>query len=442
LHRAVCDLGFEIARVYLSPTLCATNGALDPVRMRDFKDHLALLAKCGIKKYAVTAWSPPAHMKLPDRVRWGKLEGRRQYLNPAFADAYAEFYFAALKDVCAAGFPPPVSVSIQNEPGTAQSYDGCVYTDTPEQRATYRQVIKSLRRRLDTAGFQQVPIIVPETESLVDITKFLGQPATNGFAEMQRDAEFGRAVGGFAWHTYSTAGNTRELLAAMSSYPGRDRWMTEYSTFFGIRPEHRASSGQNELDWTLNFARRMGGDIVDQGCHYWFFWRGWHSSGAADDQHLLYGEAKKVKAYFLFQKLWQTVRGGWRVMQITSRDLDLRADNRALIEKGSGDQWSAPVDLLAFTSPDNTRTCLMLVNAHTESRTISGIAGLRGARAEFFLTTKQLDMAAQPAPVLQAGKLSGPLELPPWSLALVTTQPDGQAALPAAGRTVVEREKL
>ena len=62
---------------------------------------------------------------------------------------------------------------------------------------------------------------------------------------------------------------------------------------------------------------------------------------------------------------------------------------------------------------DDTRTCLMLVNAHAESRTISGIAGLRGQKAELFLTPQELDMAAHPALASEAGTLSDPLRLPP-----------------------------
>jgi hypothetical protein len=81
------------------------------------------------------------------------------------------------------------------------------------------------------------------------------------------------------------------------------------------------------------------------------------------------------------------------------------------------------VDILAFNSPDNARSCLVLVNAHAEPRRLTAISGLRGKTAELFLTNRECDMAARPAQALQAGRLSGTLELPAWSVTLLVTQP-------------------
>jgi hypothetical protein len=215
--------------------------------------------------------------------------------------------------------------------------------------------------------------------------------------------------------------------------------MTEYSTDMGIRGELRPNSGNDQLNWTLNFVRRMAGDIVDLKTHYWFFWRGWHSSSAADDQDLVYGDGVKTKAYHVFQKLFKTVRGGWKVKQVTDTDPDLRTDNAGLINSGSGDQWSAPVDLLAFEKPDGTQTCLMLVNNYGAPRSITGVSGLKGTLANVYVTSPTQDMAAQANRGVSGGALQGgALTLPAYSVTVVVTSgsvPPATRKLAVSGST-------
>jgi hypothetical protein len=419
LHRLVSALGFDIARVYFSPRLGRPDGTLDPDSLRDLTDHLALLRACGVSRYCVTVWSPPAFMKRPDRVRYGKFEGRTQSLDPAFADGQGYDYADYLADACQAlvkaGCGKPEGVSIQNEPSVAQAYDGCVWTESPEQLRSYRDTVKRLRVRLDASGMADVPILVPEEDSLVGITRILGEPTGEGFAAMEADPEFGRAVGAFAFHTYATAGNIAAIRAAMARYPDRAVWMTEYSTATGIRGELQARSGDDQLDWTINNVRRMAGDLVDLGVSRWFFWRGWHSAGQADDQDLVYDGPCKTRAYHVFQKLWTEVPSGWSLVRVNAPGGPLRADNAGLIASGSGDQWSAPVDILAFQSPDGQRGVTLLINARAEGLTVE-LAGMRGRSVEAFVTDRGRDMATLPG-ALGAGRMR--LELPPWSVVIV-----------------------
>lgn len=426
-HRAVGALGFTVARVYISPTIGRRDGTLDPDRLQDLKDHLALLKSLGVGQYIFSNWSPPASMKLPDHVRFGISQNRKQFLDPQFADGvgydYADFIVAVAKALRASGLAAPLAVCPQNEPDVDPAYDGCVYTDTDAQKATYRAVLKQLRARLDAAGFGRVVVLGTDQSALAGITSLLGAPSPGGFAALNGDPALRDALGGFSFHTYATAGNIKDLNAAMAAYPGKDRWMTEYSTETGIRSELRTHSGSDQLDWAFNDVRRMGGDLVDLRCNYWFFWRGYHSASAPDNQDLVYDGPRLTKAACVFQKLWRTVRPGWAVKECRTTDPDLRTDNARLIASGSGDEWSAPVDILAFQSPGGKDACLLLANWKGAPKTLTAVAGLRGAQAQVFTTTATQDMTKTATRRIKQGALSGPLSLPPYSITLLVTAP-------------------
>lgn len=427
IHKAVCDLSFDIARVYFSPTIGKNDHTLDMARLQDLKDHLTLLKNQGIPNYVVTIWSPPAYMKTPDAVRYGKYNDKVQSLNPIYADGegydYADYLVDVLKALRSANFKMPLSISIQNEPDVAQVYDGCSYTETTAGQQLWRNVVKALRSKLDQNQMNGILIIGTEDSGYDGITKLLGTPSLSGFSQMNADVAFRDALGGFAIHTYYTSGKIRTLNLAIAKYPGKDLWMTEYSTDGGIRTELRPNSGNSQMNWTLNFVRRMAADIVDFKTSYWFFWRGWHSSSSADDQDLVYGSGQKTKAYYVFQKLWKTTGPGWKVMTMTSDDPQLRTDNTKLINSGSGDMWSAPVDLLAMQDSLGSTTCLMLVNNYSYEKTIQTINGLKGSEAYVFISDPTHDMADQAVRTVTAGKLDGGgLSLPPYSVTFLITK--------------------
>ncbi len=431
IFEALKNSGAEIARVYISPTIGRPGNTLDPARLQDLKDHLASLHNAGIAKYIVTVWSPPAYMKLPDHSRLGKVKGVDQYLDPRYAQAgqygYADFYVAVLSALKDAGFPAPLAVSLQNEPDVNPDYDGCVYTDTDAEKQTYFQVVKLLRQKLDakrSVWFRGIPIIGPEESSLTGVESMFGKASASGLAQMRLDPVLANAVGGFAFHSYATAGNIITLNAALKSYLGRAIWMTEYCTATGIRGELRPNSGNQEMDWALNDVRRMAGDIIDIHSNYWFFWRFWHSSSTADEQDLTFGDGQKSKAYYVFQKLWTTVKSGWNVKRCRTTDPDLRTDNSGLITAISGDEWSAPVDILAFEGPAADRSCLMLVNNSKADKRITALSGLRGNAARIFVSTPSLNMSPQPCRPLTSGRLGGgELTLPAYSITYVISSP-------------------
>ena len=432
---AVGDLGFDIARMDMSPTLGKPDGTLDATRMQDLKDHLTILRNLGYTKYQFSNWSPPVHLKLPYQVRYGKYNGQDEYLDPAKTGQYADFMVAVINNLTASGFAAPVALSIQNEPDINPIYDGCVYANTDSQRATYVDAVKQLRSKLNANGYSGVAILAPETSSLTGIQNVIGSPSSSGFSNMLSDAAFSSAVGGFAYHTYATAGNTVDLLAAMSAYPGKDRWMTEISVWSDVYPIVNSSvvldSGNPQLNWSLQYVRRMGGDIVDFHTNYWYAWRGWHPSSAADGEDLLYGDVNapsKTKAYYVFQKLWKTVRPGWKVKQTTGTDPDLRTDNTTLINNRDENQWSAPVDIVAFEAGDGSASCLMLANWKGFAKNITNISGLKGTSATLFVTSPSQDMAQTATRAVSGGTLQGgSLTLPAYSITYVIASGGGAA---------------
>jgi hypothetical protein len=217
LQNVVCDLGFEITRAYVSPTIGKPDGTLDVARLQDLKDHLSIIKNAGGQtKYILTVWSPPAHMKLPDRVRYGSYQGRRQYLDPAYADGngydYSDFLLATIKSLTNSGFPAPLAVSIQNEPDVAQTYDGCVWVDSDSQKQAYRNVVKHLRTKLNDNGLSAVKILAPEDSGYQGVESILGAASTSGFSVLNADTAFRMPSEAFA-----TTPTTRRAVSRRST---------------------------------------------------------------------------------------------------------------------------------------------------------------------------------------------------------------------------------
>jgi hypothetical protein len=382
LYDAVAGLNFNIARLDISSTLGKPDNTLDNNRLQDLRDYLKILKDRGITDYIISNWSPPAYMKAPQQVRWGQTpSGQSTYLDPKYVNSgsygYADYIVAVLTSLRTSGFKPPLAISPQNEPDYSPIWDGANYTLTNDTKQTYRNLVKELRVKLDAAGFGTVQILAPETQSLDSIKTLLGTPSSTGFSELTNDPILSSSIGGFAFHSYATSGSILDYRQAFNAYPNKDIWMTEYALDSGIRGELQAASPSSQLNWALNYARRMAGDLVDLGADYWFFWRGWSVADAANPEDLLYGDGintiATTKSYTFFQKLWSLVKPGWTVQRVTDTDTgpgSLRSDNNDLIQSHSSDEWSAPVDLLAFESPDQNKSTVMLVNSSSSTKTI------------------------------------------------------------------------
>jgi hypothetical protein len=436
VHRMLGGIGFDYFRLPVSPLTSAREGALDEARLQDLRDNLTILQKVSPQaRYILTVWSPPAYMKLPDHVRWGKQEDRLQHLDPAFADGqgwdFADFFVDIAKHLRAHGFPAPAAIIPQNEPGTARTYDSCLWTKTAEQQQAWRNTVKLLRTKLDAAGFKDALVLGPDTEGshTEAITTLLGDFSNGKFSALEQDPALREALGGFSFHQYSTSERIDSFRTALHAYPGKDVWMTEYSKWLGIRGELREKCSNFELASALDTVRRMGSDFVDFRVTRWFYWRGWHVSSAADDEHLLYGPKERpqmTKLGRVFEQLCHTVRPGWRVKATISTVPDLRADNEPIIAKhtANGNMMSVPVDVFAFDNAGGTASCVVLANWKATQRAVSTLTGLKGARATPFVTDNTRDMAAETARTITSGKLDGDdLVLPPHSITLLVASP-------------------
>jgi hypothetical protein len=427
------DLQFNIAKVALTPTLCRSDNTLDPARMQDLKDHLQTMQNMGVTKYFVTLGTPPAHMKTPDRVRYGEYNNRSQTLDPAYADGigfdFADYFVAVLSNLRAAGLPSPVGVSIQNEPDVSNIGDTCTYSNS-----LWRTVVKQVRAKMNSANFQSVPITGSESTGIDNLEYFLGTPSSSGFSAMNSDTALRDAIGGFSYHMYYTSAKIRTMTQAMSAYPGRDRWMTEYSGGGGIVQQKRpydtydsSGSGNQELNWALNNVRRMAADMVDFKTNYWFWWNGWNLSSTPGYQSLIYGTDSQrytTKAYHVFKRLWNTVKPGWKVKQTTTTEPDLSTDNSTIISgfEPNGNMMSQPVDILTFESADATQNLVMLCNWKNQTKNITALTGLRGANAKIYQTTTANDMSLVSTRNIFNGALQGGnLTLPGWSITFVVS---------------------
>lgn len=435
LHDAVLGLGFDIARVPFVPELGVSPGVLDQDRLDDLVEHLDLLREHGIDRYMVTNWSPPAYMKTPDQVRWGEFSGREQTLDPWYANAvgydYADYIVQVVRAVVDAGHDAPIAISHQNEPDLATVYASNVYLNSGGQKAVYRNVQKQLRGKLDAAGFNDIQLLGPEMSGLDSTRQLLGNFQNNGFGgfgQFKNDTAYDAAIDGIAFHTYFTSGDILEYQRAFD-FHGKDLWMTEYSERGGVQPELIPELGSglaaDQMEDALAAFGRMGGDLVDFGANYWFWWRGYrmNNNGGHDGQHVVYddpsGGYRLHKTGHALRNLWGVVGPGWTVKKVTDTDADLRSDNRALIDTDAAAQWSAPVDLIAFESPDGQRTAMVLTNRYGDDKTVD-LAGLLGAEAKRYVTTTTQNAELVATDAVIDGRLEG-VVLPAHSITVLET---------------------
>lgn len=424
VYTALKRLRFDIARVYVTPTIGNSDGTLNGERLQDLKDHLQSLKNMGVTKYLLNAWTPPAFMKSPEPVRYGEYHGKIETLNPDFSGdsgaGYPEFILKILKELTAAGFAAPVAISIQNEPDVKPQYDGCFY-HTDSGVSLYLSVIKNLRSKLDANNYAGVPILAPETSGWVP-EFYLGKPSASGFSTMNSDSTVGHAVGGFAFHDYFTSAHVANLRLAMKAYAGVDVWQTEMCGTLGFRSEELCNSGNNELDNAMNVFRRMAADFVDLRVNYWFFWRGWHSNNGPSAEDLL-NDNSLYKTYYALQRLFTQVdpAENWQVKEITQDDPDLKADNEAVINSydGNGNMMGLCLDTLAFTNAGGSKTVVALMNKTANSKTVT-VKGLNGTSAQVWRSSPSEDMKPLGAFALSGGVFKE-VALSPYSIVIIAS---------------------
>jgi O-glycosyl hydrolase len=221
--KIVGDLGASIARIPIWPTFEGVNDDDDPNHFNwaGFDDaavartltFLQRLKDRGVTRFMATVWTPPAWMKTNGSVYDGGM------IRPDLRAEFAE-YIAAFAIVARDQFGIQMTaVSVQNEPLFVQSYESAIMT--PEQ---FREVVRSVRRKLDAEGLSSVKILMPEDVASSDRFDWYVSPTMN-------DAETADAVGALAAHGTKT-NNWNSMSAVIDKYNAQDGtpfWLTEAS---------------------------------------------------------------------------------------------------------------------------------------------------------------------------------------------------------------------
>jgi len=79
------------------------------------------------------------------------------------------------------------------------------------------------------------------------------------------------------------------------------------------------------IDKTLNEMRHLARDLVVIKNNYWVWWMGWWISSGPNnvEQTLLHGNPSnptKTQRFYVFKRLWNSVRPGYVVKHLTTND--------------------------------------------------------------------------------------------------------------------------
>ncbi len=372
------------------------DGSLDVKTLDESLVRQIKLAKSyGQTRYILSVWSPPAPFKTPATSKGMKAK-KVAVLRPAREADYCRFIARVLKHLQARKLPLPFAFSVQNEPNYAPE----LWNGTRLSPAQWQRMTVEMRAELDKNGFQNIKLIGPEGGSYRDSVEFVGgssAPALN-------DAQFNKALGGFAFHGYTLFSkhqpdldNLREVALKMQR-AGKPIWQSEWSI---------PSDKPDPLDHVLQTAQRLGRETAFVSCNYWSWWQGYyprHPKGEVlitgrDDAHLHIS-----KTYKFLQCLWKNAPAGSVVHRIESSDAQLSGFD------------ADKVQCVAFEN--GARQTVLLVNPTDKAKAIQ-LRGLTAATFKPYLTDETRDMAAQPP--ITVGDGAANWSLPPRCVCVVTT---------------------
>jgi hypothetical protein len=407
IQDALYNSGVTIMRTGLDPQLYVSGGStignvvLNQTKLTDKVHQVQIAVNHGVNLWTMHTWSPPASMKCSGTTLAG-------HLNTGSEQTYCNYYAAVLIAVHNQGLPYPFYISIENEPvtegtfcGTTGSWDHSNFMDV----AQYIRVVKMMRATLDVNGMSAVKIFGPESSEYYPNTRNDNWLGGSTFANLN-DSAFNNALAAYAWHSYTTH-EAADCASGIAAHP-KDAFQTEYSI-----PE-----GTTEMDWTMNATRHMAGDLVDVPNNYWYWWRGWlflYGGGNPGNEDLLAGDTSPVysKRYFVFQKLWSTVRPGWIVKKMTTDDANLKVS-------GAYSDSHVKVDLMAFENVGGTKTAVLACNWTGGAKSVT-FNGLKGASYTLFTTDGTRDMAVSGTGTITGGAAT--ISLPTFSVNLIVTDP-------------------
>jgi O-glycosyl hydrolase len=389
-------------------------------RMHAYHDLVRILKTAqehGVKDYILAIWSPPIDMKEPavaqgfvDQNKNGQCDPGEPVtrLRDGQEEAYCKWYVKAIQNMQSQGLGLPLNVSVQNEPNEIVAYEGCYYK--PDQ---YARVVKTMRRTLDDAGLQKIQIIGPDSNYgpvtyMYNPKDGIGYLGGTGFAFLESDPAYNKALGGYAWHSYNMS-NMYGLAEGVARFP-KECWMTENCGGPG---------GTDELTWAIAQGTHLIADFVLIPNNYWCYWNTIDLSGTTQpgDATLIVGykdgSVRLTKTYHLLKNLWTTVRPGWTVHTVQCSDPEIRTST-------IGQDHSCHADTVAFRSPDGKATAMLIANVHAQPKTLK-VRGFLGQKATALILSATEDMDhPQNLPITNVDQLV--VELPAKSLTLIRSE--------------------
>lgn len=358
-EQAVYALKPTFVRDQIDPALYVSGDKLDNIVLNDalLAQYVAKISKAkasGVKEYILSIWSPPAVMKNPPQLAGGA--------PLANEPLFIAFVTKVIEALAASSIGLPAALAIQNEPEVVADYASCVYTP-----AAWLKTLTNMWGSLRYAKVA-VPLIGPETGLYSAALPYLAQDTW--------------PLAGYALHTYGECSIAQLNAAIVTGRSGRDVWMTEFS-----KP-----NGSTELAWTLDTMAALAAHLVLVPFNYWAWWIGYATSAVPPDNGSLIGGVTTTlvsKRYWALQRLWSLVPPGWVVRPLRSTDPALPA---AL---GAQDPCTARVNVIAFSSPDESETVIMIVNATTSPKVVQ-CGGVPGTSQASWVTDATRDMVPQP----------------------------------------------
>ena len=381
---AMYRMGVTIVRDQIDPALYVSgtnvnNIVLNQSLLNQYIAKIAYAKAHGAQGYILAVWSPPALWKTNHSLL-GNNNGSIGSLS-SWAEPYlVAFVTKVILALNSSQVGAPIGFSVQNEPSNVVAYPGCLYTP-----AQWQQLMQDVRGSFDYWGLKYVKLLGPEasqyTPAIYSNYKtlapgYLGGP---GYPSLDNNSYLNYAIGAYSFHLYGQCSVT-QTQQAIAMHP-KDIWMTEYG-----RP-----NGTTEIQWTIDMMSTMAGHFITVPVNYWFWWLGWAwTNGAPSKGQLLGGTTSPVysKRYWALQKLFTTVRPGWRVVRMTTTDPSL------LTALGTQSQCDPRVDLIGFASADRTTAVVEIINPTTSNKQIQ-VGGLPGTGMTSYRTDAWNDMVLQ-----------------------------------------------
>lgn len=419
------ELGITSIRVPMDKNCGDENGIV--TNLMDYRvSYIQRAREKGIEDYILCFWSPPGYMieKRDVDLSWTDY---RWFLIEGYEDEYCDYIVDCLEYLENSGVGLPSGLSFQNEP-----QGGLVNPYYPLEQ--YKTVAKTLRQKMNDAGFEEVLITGPETSAYYNCYNYTGGGfSSNGggfnFSKLADDADYADALGVLCTHTYifsdsSNDADVTKYAAEASAFPDKERWQTEFSGL-GSDSECLLSDGTSDMNMgTALFTMRvLSSDVGWAGMNRWYYWRGYTShynlddSGASFDilnnhygqQTLLFGQqggaVRSNKLYDCLRILFNNVPVGSRVKKCACSD--------SSIVNTSG----LKSDLLAFET--NKGTVVMLINISEDEKSIS-FSGLTGTKAKVYSVS-----SASESIISAEAEISANIHIPKRSVNFIISSDNG-----------------